>query len=102
LVLFSKEKSSYEIVGLKINFYRSPNVNCIVLNNDDEFSNYLYEHKTETAYLLERKISATNNIVGYKKENVYCFFPDWVLYFNINNWQERSRIWNIQRFKKLK
>ncbi len=102
VILLCREKNVYDLVGLNANFYRSPRIRSIVLNDDEAFSNYLDKNKPDTVLLLERKLSVENKFVDYKKESIYCLFPKWILRFNVNDWQSRSRIWNILELRKIK
>jgi hypothetical protein len=100
MVLLCKEKNVYELVGLNVNFYRSPTLKCVVLNDDLEISNYLEEHKPDSVFLLEREFSSDNRYVGYNNKTIYCPFPKWIIHFNFNNWVRRARIWEIQELRK--
>ena len=102
IVLLCKEYSIYELVGLKVNFYKSENIKCIVLNNDMEVSNYLKENNSESVLILERKFSSGVEIIGYNIETIYCPYPQWIIHLNFNNWISRARIWKIQELRKIK
>jgi phosphatidylinositol glycan class B len=38
---------------------------------------------------------------GFQMVRVFAYYPDWILFFNINNWQSRTRIWSIYRIEAL-
>ena len=100
LVLFCTELNAYELIEQTSSFYKSPKVSCVVMKDEKEISNYLNEFKPDSLYLFERKLSATNKFSGYNNEPIYCLFPKWLLYFNINNWESRARIWDVQLLTK--
>jgi phosphatidylinositol glycan class B len=101
ITLLCIEKNIYNLVGFNANFYKSPNVKCVVLNDDKSISNYLDKNKPDSVYLFEDKLAVDTKYAGYINERVYCLFPKWLLRFNINNWESRSRIWEILELKKL-
>ena len=101
ITLLCNENNIYELVDNKVNFYKSKNVKCIVLHGDQEFSKYLTEHKPDSIFMFDTKLISENKFVGYKNESVFCLFPKWLLRFNINNWESRSRIWDIHKLKKI-
>ncbi len=37
---------------------------------------------------------------GFELKRVYAYYPDWLLRFNINDWQSRTRIWAIYEVMK--
>lgn len=101
MVLLCTERDAYEMVGLKANFYKSPNVRCVVFKNDQELSNYLNENKPDSVFVFQRELSAGNKFAGYKNETIYNLLPKWIIHFNINNWQSRANMWNILELKKI-
>ena len=100
ITLLCREKSIYHYADLPANFYRSSNVNCVVLNKDEEPLTYLNTYQPGKVYLLERKLPSNTEFTGYTNEIIYCLFPNWILRFNINDWESRARIWNIQKLRK--
>jgi len=101
ITLLCNEKNIYELVGYNVNFYKSKNVKCIVLHGDQEFSKYLTEHKPDSIFMFDTKLIPENKFSEYKNESIFCLFPKWLLRFNINNWESRSRIWDIHKLKKM-
>jgi phosphatidylinositol glycan class B len=95
------EKDAYEILDLKINFYKSPRVKSIVLKDQQDFLNYLDIHKPDSLLLLERTLINDQTITGYKQQRIYTVFPEWILKHNYNNWVGRSRIWSIKKLRRI-
>lgn len=100
ITLYCPEKNVYEVVGLPVSFYKSPDVKTVVLKNEEEFYNYLSNKQPDTAYFFNENLTADTTITGYKKEIIYSLFPKWVLRYNYGNWQSRTRIWSINEFTK--
>ena len=100
MVLLCKQRNAYELAGLNVNFYKSPSVKCFVLNDNQEISNYLNKNKLDSAYLFEKTFQSDTQLIGYKKETIYCFYPKWLLGIDLNKWQSRTWIWNIEKLRK--
>jgi GPI mannosyltransferase 3 len=100
ITLFCREKNIYEQVDLIANFYKSPNVTCVVLRNDREFSDYLDVHKPDSVFLLERDLTVAYRYKGYSIEMLYCPLK-WLLHFECKNWVSKARIWKIQELHKI-
>jgi hypothetical protein len=96
LVVFSKEKSLYNVVGLDIHFYRSGYVQNRVV--DTFLADTLLTAPAPSRLLLAPKLTLQDTLPGLHTERIYTYFPDWILYFNPNDWQSRSRIWSIHRY----
>jgi len=94
------EKDVYELSDLPVNFYKSPNVNSIVFNNDREISNYLDIQNPDSVLLLDRKLKADREFTNYTSERIYCILPEWCLRYNFNDWQKRARIWSFDKLRK--
>lgn len=100
--LICEEKDVYNLIGLNLNFYKSANINCIVLKDQQEISNYLQKTNPDSIYLLKRELSSANQFAHYDSQKIYCMLPDWLLYYNVNNWQNRARIWKIEMLRRSK
>ncbi len=98
-VLLCKEKNIYDLVGLNANFYKSTKLKCIVLEDNEDIANYLKRNKPDSVFLLERQFIPDYNLAGYTMSTIYRPLPDWIIYFNLNNWLSRSRIWEIKKLK---
>ena len=98
-VLLCKEKNIYDLVGLNANFYKSTKLKCIVLEDNEDIANYLKRNKPDSVFLLERHFIPDYILAGYTMSTIYRPLPDWIIYFNLNNWLSRSRIWEIKKLK---
>jgi phosphatidylinositol glycan class B len=102
ITLLGYEHSVYNLIGVNVNFYKSPNVKCIVMKNDSAITNYLNNNKPDSVFVYYENIADDKKYDGYTNERVYCLFPKWILACNINNWESRSNIWDIRKLKKIK
>jgi len=92
-VVFATEASPYHLVGLEMHFYRSPNVQTVVVESFNEIE------PAADVLLFSRKLTLETAPQGIQSERVYAYLPEWILQFNPNNWQSRSRIWSVHRFR---
>ena len=95
VAVFSQEKSVYNLVGLEVHFYRSPKVQTFVVQRFDPDT--LRMADTPHRLLFSQKLTLQNPLPGLATERVYTYFPDWILRFNPNDWQSRSRMWSLHR-----
>ena len=90
-------RTPYGLSVLQANFYRHPDLQLIssgtcwadfdtALNNVPRDRDLLF---------LSRQIKPEPEIAGYKLKKLYCIYPDWLLRFNIGDWEERSNIWTV-------
>lgn len=74
-------------------FYESPNITPIVVEDSTQLNSYLAKTKAGLVYYIGNKLTDDSLTVnGYRKSIVYCYYPDWILKYNINNWEERTGI----------
>jgi hypothetical protein len=100
MTILSNTKEVYEVSGLRTNFYKSKHVNCIVTRDTLAQVEYVNTQKPDSILILEREPYENIKFPGYTKVSIYSIFPEWVLKNNYNNWQHRTRIWNIRKLKK--
>jgi phosphatidylinositol glycan class B len=83
-------------------FYRNPNINYLGVQTYEQVADYLKTHIPETAFCLGNKFLGFNaEINGYRVTEGYCYFPDFILKFNINDWEKRTAIPVIYKLTKL-
>jgi phosphatidylinositol glycan class B len=100
--LLCNAEGFYHIIGLNVNFYKSPDVKCIILKNDSAIASYLNNNKPDSIFVYYDKLADDKKYDGYTNERIYCLFPKWILACNVNNWQSRSSIWDIRKLKRIK
>ncbi|MFM2284735.1 MAG: hypothetical protein RLZZ543_232 [Bacteroidota bacterium] len=102
ITLLGREKDLYYIAELNANFYRSKQITSKAMENDSAIVAYLTEQHPERILLFEQELkNGAIQYQGYKRQRVYCLFPDWLLSLNFNNWQQRSRIWSVWELKAI-
>lgn len=97
VLVVSRENCLYESVGLPIYFYCSPNVENRVVR--DFQSGMLLAEPAPDRLILSPRLTLTDSLRGLRTERIYTYFPDWILWFNLNDWQSRSRIWSVYRYE---
>ncbi len=91
-ILVSFDDMPYTLgTSTKIYFYRPHNLTIVRLKDSTELKNIL-NHANGQAVLLYGNVPLDSRLAGYNIKRLYCLFPEWVLKFNINNWQARSYI----------
>lgn len=97
VLVVSRENCLYESVGLPIYFYCSPKVENRVVS--DFQSGMLLAEPAPDRLILSPRLTLTDSLPGLRTERIYTYFPDWILQFNLNDWQSRSRIWSVYRYE---
>ncbi|MFN0015664.1 MAG: hypothetical protein ACKVU2_14040 [Saprospiraceae bacterium] len=95
-VVFSTEKSLYHVAGLNVHFYRSKRVENRVVEKFE--ADTLLAAPGPNRLILSPKLTLPDSLTGLRTKRVYTYFPDWILRFNPNDWQSRSRIWSVYRY----
>ena len=90
----------YKLVGVDVSFYKADSVKEVDVNTLDEAKEYITKNSIKSALMLNEEISFSGGISNYNLKRVYCTYPDWVLQFNFNNWQKRSRVWSLWELNK--
>ena len=101
ILLVSRELNTLYKTGLETYFYESPNITCVEFKNDTDFFQFLNKSEQDTIYVLEREIAQEGTYAGYTNKSVLSRYPGWILKFNINNWQSRVSILNLQELVKI-
>ncbi len=100
--LFILRNEDYSMVGYKANFYNSPNVKNISLDSLSQVKDYIRTNQPKMAYYLDKDGTNMDGFFhGYKSKMVYCYYPAFVLKWDINKWQERSHIWKLYQLDKV-
>jgi GPI mannosyltransferase 3 len=87
---------------LPTDFYKRPSFREVAVEDINEMKKYLKMYQPQSAIFLSKQnnIASLGNISGYSVNLIYCYYPSWILKFDINNWEERSQIWSIYKFDK--
>jgi GPI mannosyltransferase 3 len=89
----------YRTYGENAGFYRNTALKTISVDSISQMGAYLQNNKPASVLLLSGLNAASpENIKGYTGKLVYCYFPEWILKFDFNHWEERTQIWSIYRF----
>ncbi|MBX3164624.1 MAG: hypothetical protein KF900_09085 [Bacteroidetes bacterium] len=92
---------SMYLYAAKINFYRSQNINEVVLKDETDLTDYLHNNNLTEVVVFKKNGSSENTFpAGYESKRIYSVFPEWLLKYNTNNWQDRANIWCIYELRK--
>jgi phosphatidylinositol glycan class B len=95
--LLAIERSPYDMDNLEANFYKPQGLKVLVIANASAIDSLKDTLGNSPVLLIDQYKKDQHYSQTYKNELQYCIFPDWVLHVNVNNWQDRSRIWAIYR-----
>jgi phosphatidylinositol glycan class B len=93
--LITQEKSPYKLVGIPVNFYKPPRLDLAVVQDSAALMNTIRSGRSASVLFLSYDLAPHITIPGYRLKRIYCLLPDWILQFNVNNWESRSHIWSI-------
>jgi GPI mannosyltransferase 3 len=90
-VLYAEKESPYVLVGLHAAFYDPPQLQVHVVPDLRQIPpGFLLEGD----YLLHRSLLPPQVPYAGHLRRVHTALPDWVLRYNPNQWQNRSRLWS--------
>ena len=95
VTVLCKERSVYKLVGWEVNFFKSPNVNAVVMKNDDEIINYLHKNNSQNVLIFNEHSTLDTVFNNFPTKRIYCLLPEWMDEFDFNKWEERARLWSI-------
>ena len=96
-ILYTVGLSPYNTITLNINFYKHPKLAVTVIDSIQQLSGTpITEGK---AYFFSPKMLDTSTIKHYRMTPVYSTLPSWLLNFNFNNWQERTKISTLYKLQ---
>jgi phosphatidylinositol glycan class B len=86
---------------LNMPFYKNPDQEQLSWYTDPVYRNDTTSLKEGDLMLFtEVRSPLPATPPGYDLERVFAYYPDWVLHFDFNEWQSRTRIWAIYRLTK--
>ena len=100
ITVFAEKSAPHKAVGLPMNFYRHPKVEFRVVQRFVRLRRKSDELPPKFLY-VSQKLVLQDSLPGYGQRRAYTFFPDWVLYLNVNDWQSRSRVYSVYEFGEL-
>jgi len=95
LTVLCKERSVYRLVGWEVNFFKSPNVNVVVMKNDDEIIDYLQKNNSQKVLIFNECPTLDTVFNSFPQKRIYCLLPEWIEKFDFGKWEERARLWSI-------
>jgi len=92
----------FNLSTLTVNFYKPKNITETVFKDETELNKFLAINAQDSVIVFKKTATITNIPINYTSKRIYCMFPEWILKFNINNWEERANIWSIYILYKKK
>jgi GPI mannosyltransferase 3 len=96
-LLLCEKQPVYQLVGVEANFYKPKGVRVLKMAEGDTIAVCLAKEQAASALFISQSMTLRQVTGNCKAERIYCILPDWLRKFNINNWQDRSRVWSIYR-----
>jgi len=91
-------ESPYTQVTLPVNFYKHKNLEIQVVDAPENLPAAIDNIQNDRqTYLYNPRMIDMSILGDHSAERVYSSLPDWLLKFNFNNWQERTRIGTIYK-----
>lgn len=94
VTLLCLEESPYTSVTLQANFYKHPNLNIQIIDSIEQATE-ITRQTEQPVYVYNRKMLPQDVVESNHLTRAYCSMPEWVLQFNFNDWQSRTRIGTI-------
>lgn len=91
---YFNDKNPYHRI-LEINYYKRENLKLVQIQSIDEIS----PNPTVNQLVVFGGKNKANEDFKIKHELIYSSFPKWTKTFNFNNWQERTKVWNVYELK---
>ena len=91
----------YNTSGPFSSFYKADSVKEVDVNTWADAKDYINNNSLKSAIIMNEDISLSEGIEHYNLKRVYNLYPNWVLQYNFNNWQQRSRIWTLWQLNKI-
>lgn len=83
-------KRDYPYHLLDMNFYKRPSLEIRRIKSFDEIT---FNDSGKCLLVTLKKEEIENS--SFNAKLVYSTLPEWITYFNFNNWVERTRIWHV-------
>jgi GPI mannosyltransferase 3 len=97
--IYWEKKGPTKKEKLTPHFYQSPWMNIAITDTLTEMNNPTLYHPKSGDLIYFRTENPVFVPSGFQTERVYRWYPDWLLQFNPNNWQDRTRIWSVYQIK---
>jgi phosphatidylinositol glycan class B len=96
--LYTASGNPYELVGLPVDFFKPGKLKVISIPNDSLFIQPVSDHQVVNLF-LEKDFESGNKtfLATNHAEIIYQNIPEWMKYFNFNDWLKRSKVWRVYR-----
>ncbi len=94
-VIYWQSKEGQKKETLTLHFFQSPWMKNVVTDRFEQLNDKaLFQPKTGDLICF-RTVDVHFVPEGFSMELVYKWFPDWLLRYNPNQWQQRTQIWKV-------
>lgn len=93
--LYYTGTSPYEIITLNVNYYKPSRLELRSIDSLQQLPAGYY-----ATYFYSSKLLDKQTTEKFHLQREYTSLPDWLLKYNINNWQERTKIGVIYRVRR--
>lgn len=97
--VFWEKKGASKKEVLTPHFYQTPWLKIEVTDTLSDMNDTALYHPKAGDLIYFRTEKTDFVPQGFQTERVYQWYPDWLLRFNPNDWQGRTRIWSVYRLK---
>lgn len=95
--LFAVGNDPFNQVGLRLHFYAPKGIETTVLPSLAPLDTLLVP---ANSLLIYPKMRLPDTLKNVRATRMYTYFPGWIAYLNINDWQSRSYIWSVYQISK--
>lgn len=92
---------TYDIGELNLHFYNEHKLKLISIDESSSLDEITQQYKKNTLFLATRRKSHLKKLSSSKLHyQLACqITPDWLTYFNFNNWTSRASLWRLWKIK---
>jgi phosphatidylinositol glycan class B len=96
--LYTSSRDPYEIGGVPVDFFKPEDLSVIVVKNNFVLDSLRPGSGEVNLFLVKGTNPETPSFIADKKP-LYQNIPDWIQYFNFNNWLKRATVWRVYEMK---
>lgn len=78
--------------SIHTNFYNPKRIKELLFNDEKEINNYIINSTDDSFIIFTNKVKLDTLLDDYKYKRIFTLYPEWILRFNINDWQSRANI----------
>lgn len=83
----------------QMNFYKPRTLDLRIIQNAGELKKIVDDNKGKSILFQSFSPQLPEELSSFPMHRQFCLFPEWLLKFNYNNWQERTHIWALYKIQ---